>query len=94
MRRYYLHRYALMVLAVLLGQGLETLEPYVLKRMINALSATVKTGASAAPVTTWFIVGFGIWAVSMLLMRGLPDRGYPHRPAAAGQRCRSRCSPI
>jgi ATP-binding cassette subfamily B protein len=68
-RRYYLHRYALMVLAVLLGQGLETLEPYVLKRMINALSATVKTGASAAPVTTWFIVGFGIWAVSMLLMR-------------------------
>ena len=69
MRRYYLHRYALMVLAVLLGQGLETLEPYVLKRMINALSATVKTGASAAPVTTWFIVGFGIWAVSMLLMR-------------------------
>jgi len=68
-RRYYLHRYALMVLAVLLGQGLETLEPYVLKRMINALSATVKTGASAAPVTTWFIVGFSIWAVSMLLMR-------------------------
>jgi ATP-binding cassette subfamily B protein len=68
-RRYYLHRYALMVLAVLLGQGLETLEPYVLKRMINALSDTVKTGASAAPVTTWFIVGFGIWAVSMLLMR-------------------------
>jgi ATP-binding cassette subfamily B protein len=68
-RRYYLHRYVLMVLAVLLGQGLETLEPYVLKRMINALSDTVKTGASAAPVTTWFIVGFGIWAVSMLLMR-------------------------
>jgi len=68
-RGYYLHRYAVMVLAVLLGQGLETLEPYVLKRMINALSATVKTGASAAPVTTWFIVGFGIWAVSMLLMR-------------------------
>jgi ATP-binding cassette, subfamily B, bacterial len=68
-RTYYLHRYVLMVLAVLLGQGLETLEPYVLKRMINALSDTVKTGASAAPVTTWFIVGFGIWAVSMLLMR-------------------------
>ncbi len=68
-RRYYLHRYVLMVLAVLLGQGLETLEPYVLKRMINALSDTVKTGASAAPVTTWFLVGLGIWAVSMLLMR-------------------------
>jgi len=68
-RRYYLHRYLLMVLAVLLGQGLETLEPYVLKRMVNALSDSVKTGASAAPVTTWFIVGFGLWAVSMLLMR-------------------------
>jgi ATP-binding cassette, subfamily B, bacterial len=68
-RRYYLHRYVLMVLAVLLGQGLETLEPYVLKRMVNALSDTVKTGAPAAAVTTWFIVGFGIWAVSMLLMR-------------------------
>ncbi|HUL09243.1 MAG TPA: ABC transporter ATP-binding protein [Candidatus Acidoferrum sp.] len=68
-RRYYLHRYVVMVLAVLVGQGLETLEPYVLKRMINALSDTVRTGASAAPVTTWFIVGFGLWAVSMLLMR-------------------------
>jgi ATP-binding cassette subfamily B protein len=68
-RRYYLHRYVVMVLAVLLGQGLETLEPYVLKRMVNALSDTVRTGAPAAPVTTWFIIGFGIWAVSMLLMR-------------------------
>jgi len=68
-RRYYLHRYVLMVLAVLVGQGLETLEPYVLKRMVNALSDSVKTGASAAPVTTWFIVGFGLWAASMLLMR-------------------------
>ena len=68
-RRYYLHRYVLMVLAVLLGQGLETLEPYVLKRMVNALSDTVRTGAPAAVVTTWFIVGFGLWAVSMLLMR-------------------------
>jgi ATP-binding cassette subfamily B protein len=68
-RRYYLHRYVLMVLAVLLGQGLETLEPYVLKRMVNTLSDAVKNGASAAPVTTWFIVGFGLWAVSMLLMR-------------------------
>jgi ATP-binding cassette subfamily B protein len=68
-RRYYLHRYLVMVLAVLVGQGLETLEPYVLKRMINALSDTVKTGASAAPVTNWFVIGFGLWAVSMLLMR-------------------------
>ncbi len=68
-RRYYLHRYMLMVLAVLLGQGLETLEPYVLKRMVNALSDAVKTGASAAPVTAWFFVGFGLWGASMLLMR-------------------------
>ncbi|MGE0116468.1 MAG: ABC transporter ATP-binding protein [Dongiaceae bacterium] len=68
-RRYFLHRYALMVLAVLLGQGLETLEPYALKRLINALSAATTAGASAAPVMTWFAVAFGLWAVSMILMR-------------------------
>ena len=74
-----------MVLAVLLGQGLETLEPYVLKRMINALSAAVKTGASAAPVTTWFIVGFGLWGAVHAADARLPDRGHQHRAAAAGQ---------
>lgn len=68
-RRYYLHRYVLMVLSVLLGQGLETLEPYVLKRLINALSDTVKSGGSAAVVTTWFVVAVGLWAAAMLLMR-------------------------
>jgi ATP-binding cassette subfamily B protein len=68
-RRYYLHRYALMVLSVLLGQGLETLEPYALKRLINALSDAVRAGGSATAVTIWFAVAFGLWAASMLLMR-------------------------
>jgi ATP-binding cassette subfamily B protein len=68
-RRYYLHRYLAMVATVLLGQGLETFEPYILKRLVNALSATVRDGAPSGPVMAWFAVALAVWAVAMLLMR-------------------------
>src|SRR5262245_28853669 len=68
-RRYYLHRYLAMVATVVVGQGLETFEPYILKRLINALSATVRDGASTAPVMLWFAVALIVWAIAMRVMR-------------------------
>ena len=68
-RRYYAHRYAAMIATVLVAQGIETLEPYILKRLINSLTAVVRDGADAAPVTHWFAAAVAAWFGAMLLMR-------------------------
>jgi ATP-binding cassette subfamily B protein len=68
-RRYYAGRYAAMIATVLVAQGIETFEPYILKRLVNALSATVREGAGAAPVTHWFVAAVVAWFSAMLLMR-------------------------
>ena len=41
-RRYYARRYVAMIATVLVAQGVETFEPYILKRLINALTAVVR----------------------------------------------------
>jgi ATP-binding cassette subfamily B protein len=65
--RDFLGRYAAMTLAVVLAQGFETLQPYALKRLVNALA-----GASAAPAADagfWFLLLMALWFASVLLFR-------------------------
>ena len=54
-RRYYARRYIAMIATVLVAQGIETFEPYILKRLINSLTAVVRENADRTPVTHWFI---------------------------------------
>jgi ABC-type multidrug transport system fused ATPase/permease subunit len=61
-RRYFWRRYLAMIVTVLVAQGLDTFEPYVLKRMINALTDTVNDGAPSEPIMTWFAVAVAVWA--------------------------------
>ena len=68
-RRYFWRRYLAMIATVLLAQGLDTFEPYILKRMVNALTDTVTHAAPAGPAMMWFAVAIVIWAGAMLLMR-------------------------
>jgi ATP-binding cassette, subfamily B, bacterial len=68
-RRYYARRYLAMIATVLVAQGIETFEPYILKRLINSLTAVVREGADRAPVTHWFIAAVIAWFGAMLLMR-------------------------
>jgi ATP-binding cassette subfamily B protein len=67
--RHFAGRYLLMIGTVLVAQGIDTFEPYILKRLINALTAAVRDRASSAPVTLWFVLGVAGWLVAMLLMR-------------------------
>jgi ATP-binding cassette subfamily B protein len=67
--RHFAGRYLLMIGTVLVAQGIDTFEPYILKRLINALTAAVHNGAPSAPVTFWFVLGVAGWLAAMLLMR-------------------------
>jgi ATP-binding cassette subfamily B protein len=67
--RHFAGHYLLMIGTVLIAQGIETFEPYILKRLVNALTASVREHASPAPVTTWFLLAVGGWLAAMLLMR-------------------------
>ncbi|MFO1057170.1 MAG: ABC transporter ATP-binding protein [Dongiaceae bacterium] len=67
--RHFAGRYMLMIGTVLVAQGIETFEPYILKRLVNALTASVHEQAPAAPVTFWFLLAVGGWLAAMLLMR-------------------------
>ena len=68
-RRYYAGRYLAMIATVLVAQGIETFEPYILKRLVNALTAVVREGAGTEPVTRWFVAAVAAWFCAMLLMR-------------------------
>ncbi len=68
-RRYFLGRYLAMIGAVVLATGLETLEPYALKRLINALTASAGSGAPATEAFLWFAVAMALWVSAMLMMR-------------------------
>ena len=68
-RRYFWRRYLAMIATVLMAQGLDTFEPYVLKRVVNALTDTVTKAAPSRPVLMWFTVAIVIWAGAMLMMR-------------------------
>lgn len=68
--RHYRGRYILMIAFVALGQGIETVEPYALKRLVNSLLAAV--GPAAGPVETvmlWFGVMVAMWFSATLLLR-------------------------
>ncbi|MFY8095364.1 MAG: ABC transporter ATP-binding protein [Niveispirillum sp.] len=71
-------RLTLMMLAVVIGQGIEAFEPYALKAVVDALTQTTggaTGGAGAADqvlglgVTGWFVLLLAIWLGSMGMYR-------------------------
>lgn len=70
-------RLSLMMLAVVIGQGIEAFEPYALKAVVDALTqatggatgATPADGVHGLGVTGWFVMLLAIWLGSMGMYR-------------------------
>ncbi len=66
-RSYYLGRYVAMILAVVVAQGLETLEPYAVKRVVNSVTGGAASARSVA--VAWFGILVFLWIASSLMVR-------------------------
>ncbi|MBV8165631.1 MAG: ABC transporter ATP-binding protein [Alphaproteobacteria bacterium] len=65
-------RYAVMVCAVVLAQICQTLDPYILKLMINRVTAALGVAADerlSAPIIGLFVLMVGLWFADTLLVR-------------------------
>jgi ATP-binding cassette subfamily B protein len=63
-------RVALLVLAVVIGQGIEAFEPYALKALIDGLTASAEGQAvTGIGLVGWFAILIGIWVASVGMYR-------------------------
>jgi ATP-binding cassette subfamily B protein len=70
--RHYRGRVALFVALVVLATTVEAMSPYVLGRMINALSAAVAAGSSDWAPIAFYVVLFGaVWYLPAVIVRGV-----------------------